>query len=105
MGLSGLERFRKSGKLVALVNFILKEKKKLANLDPLFTEAAKLIIKKKDTSISLIQRKFAIGYNRAARIMNQLEECGIVGTEEGSKSRRLLCESEEELTELIKVLT
>ena len=81
------------------------EKKKLENLDPLFTEAAKLIIKKKDTSISLIQRKFAIGYNRAARIMNQLEECGIVGTEEGSKSRQLLCEAEEELSELIKVLT
>lgn len=82
-----------------------KEQKKLENLDPLFTEAAKLIIKKKDTSTSLIQRKFAIGYNRAVRIVNQLEECGIVGAEEGSKSRHLLCESEEELSELIKVLT
>lgn len=93
-------------KLSEIAEFIPhKEKKKLENLDPLFTEAAKLIIKKKDTSISLIQRKFAIGYTRAARIMNQLEECGIVGTEEGSKSRRLLCESEEELSELIKVLT
>ena len=93
-------------KLSEIAEFIPhKEKKKLANLDPLFTEAAKLIIKKKDTSISLIQRKFAIGYNRAARIMNQLEECGIVGTEEGSKSRQLLCEAEEELSELIKVLT
>ena len=93
-------------KLSEIAEFIPhNEKKKLENLDPLFTEVAKLIIKKKDTSISLIQRKFAIGYNRAARIMNQLEECGIVGTEEGSKSRRLLCESEEELTELIKVLT
>ena len=86
-------------KLSEIAEFIPhKEKKKLANLDPLFTEAAKLIIKKKDTSISLIQRKFAIGYNRAARIMNQL-------TEEGSKSRQLLCEAEEELSELIKVLT
>jgi hypothetical protein len=93
-------------KLSEIAEFIPhKEKKKLANLDPLFTEAAKLIIKKKDTSISLIQRKFAIGYNRAARIMNQLEECGIVGTEEGLKSRQLLCESEEDLSELIKVLT
>lgn len=93
-------------KLSEIAEFIPhKEKKKLENLDPLFTEVAKLIIKKKDTSISLIQRKFAIGYNRAARIMNQLEECGIVGTEEGSKSRRLLCESEEDLSELIKVLT
>ena len=93
-------------KLSEIAEFIPhKEKKKLANLDPLFTEAAKLIIKKKDTSISLIQRKFAIGYNRAAKIMNQLEECGIVGTEEGSKSRQLLCEAEEELSELIKVLT
>ena len=93
-------------KLSEIAEFIPhNEKKKLENLDPLFTEVAKLIIKKKDTSISLIQRKFAIGYNRAARIMNQLEECGIVGTEEGSKSRQLLCESEEDLSELIKVLT
>lgn len=81
------------------------EKKKKGNKDPLLIEAAKLIVKKKDASTSLIQRKFAIGYTRAGRIMNQLEECGIVGTEEGSKSRRLLCESEEELSELIKVLT
>lgn len=93
-------------KLSEIAEFIPhKEQKKLENLDPLFTEAAKLIIKKKDTSTSLIQRKFAIGYNRAVRIVNQLEECGIVGAEEGSKSRHLLCESEEELSELIKVLT
>lgn len=93
-------------KLSKIADFIPhKEQKKLKNLDPLFTEAAKFIIKKKDTSTSLIQRKFAIGYNRAGRIINQLEECGIVGTEEGSKSRRLLCESEEELSELIKALT
>ena len=93
-------------KLSEIAEFIPhKEKKKLENLDPFFTEAAKLIIKKKDTSTSLIQRKFAIGYNRAAKIMNQLEECGIVGTEEGSKSRQLLCESEVELSELIKALT
>jgi len=92
-------------KLSEIAEFIPhKEKKKLENLDPFFTEAAKLIIKKKDTSTSLIQRKFAIGYNRAAKIMNQLEECGIVGTEEGSKSRQLLCESEVELSELIKAL-
>ena len=93
-------------KLSEIAEFIPhKEQKKIENLDPLFTEAAKLIIKKKDTSTSLIQRTFAIGYNRAARIMNQLEEYGIVGIEEGSKSRQLLCESEEELSELIKVLT
>ena len=93
-------------KLNEIAEFIPhKERKKLENLDPLFTEAAKLIIKMKDTSTSLIQRKFAIGYTRAAIIINQLEECGIVGTEEGSKSRRLLCESEEELSELIKALT
>lgn len=73
-------------KLSEIAEFIPhKEQKKLENLDPLFTEAAKLIIKKKDTSTSLIQRKFAIGYNRAVRIVNQLEECGIVGAEEGSK--------------------
>ena len=93
-------------KLSEIAEFIPhKEKKKLENLDPLFTEAAKLIIKKKDTSTSLIQRKFSIGYNRAGRIMNQLEEIGVVGTEKGSKSRQLLCKSEEELSELIKALT
>ena len=81
------------------------EQNKLELFDPLFTEVAKFIIKKKVTSISLIQRNFAFGYNRTVRIINQLEECGIVGIEEDSKSIQLLCESEEELSELIKELT
>ena len=93
-------------KLSEIADFIPhEEKKKSKNLDPLFTEAAKLIIKKKDISTSLIIRTFAIGYKRAARIMNQLEECGIVDTEDGSKSRRLLCKSEEDLSELISEIT
>lgn len=53
--------------------------------DPLFDEAARLIVIQQQGSTSLIQRKFAIGYNRAGRLMDQLEAAGIVGPFEGSK--------------------
>lgn len=89
-------------KLSEIAEFIPhKEKIKLEDLDPLLTEAAKLIVKRRDASTSLIQRKFAIGYNRAGRIMNQLESLGIVGPDKGSKPRELLCESEEDLLEVL----
>ena len=51
--------------------------------DPLFSDAARLIVIHQQGSTSLIQRKFAIGYNRAGRIMDQLEKAGIVGPSEG----------------------
>lgn len=60
-------------------------------LDPLFEEAARLIIYHQQGSTSLIQRKFSIGYNRAGRIMDQLERAGIVGPANGSKARDVLC--------------
>lgn len=60
-------------------------------LDPLFEEAANLIIYHQQGSTSLIQRKFSIGYNRAGRIMDQLERAGIVGPSNGSKPREVLC--------------
>jgi S-DNA-T family DNA segregation ATPase FtsK/SpoIIIE len=60
-------------------------------LDPLFREAAQLIVIHQQGSTSLIQRKFAIGYNRAGRIMDQLEKAGIVGPSEGSKARQVFC--------------
>ena len=66
------------------------EKKTIGNKDPLLTEAAKLIVNRKDASTALIQRKLAIGYNRAGRIMDQLEILGIVGPANGSKARKLL---------------
>ena len=66
-------------------------------LDPLFEEAARLIIYHQQGSTSLIQRKFSIGYNRAGRIMDQLEHAGIVGPANGSKARDVLCVDENDL--------
>ncbi len=66
-------------------------------LDPLFEEAARLIIYHQQGSTSLIQRKFSIGYNRAGRIMDQLEHAGIVGPTNGSKARDVLCVDENDL--------
>ncbi len=66
-------------------------------LDPLFADAARLIVSYQQGSTSLIQRKFAIGYNRAGRIMDQLEHAGIVGPSEGSKARQVTCISLDDL--------
>ena len=66
-------------------------------LDPLFEEAARLVIYHQQGSTSLIQRKFSIGYNRAGRIMDQLEKAGIVGPTNGSKARDVLCMDENDL--------
>ena len=60
------------------------------HLDPMFEDAARLIVKEQSGSTSLIQRKFAIGYNRAGRLMDQLEKAGIVGRAYGSKPREVL---------------
>ena len=62
----------------------------LSNRDPLFEDAARLIVIQQQGSTSLIQRKFAIGYNRAGRIMDQLEVAGIVGSFEGNNGRQIL---------------
>jgi len=58
--------------------------------DDLFEDAARLIVESQQGSTSLIQRKFAIGYNRAGRIIDQMEVAGIVGPYEGSKARKVL---------------
>ena len=63
----------------------------IIRLDPLFEDAARLVVIHQQGSTSLIQRKFAIGYNRAGRIMDQLEKAGIVGPTQGSKARDVLC--------------
>ncbi len=66
-------------------------------LDPMFEDAARLIVIHQQGSTSLIQRKFSIGYNRAGRIMDQLERAGIVGPTQGSKAREVLCVDETDL--------
>ena len=73
-------------------------------LDPLFEEAARLLIYHQQGSTSLIQRKFSIGYNRAGRIMDQLEKAGIVGPTNGSKAREVLCMDENNLDMRMKGL-
>ena len=73
-------------------------------LDPLFEEAARLVIYHQQGSTSLIQRKFSIGYNRAGRIMDQLERAGIVGPANGSKARDVLCMDENDLEMLMSNL-
>jgi S-DNA-T family DNA segregation ATPase FtsK/SpoIIIE len=69
----------------------------MQNLDPMFEEVARLVVQTQQGSTSMIQRKFSIGYNRAGRLMDQLEGAGIVGPAHGSKPREVLCISEEDL--------
>ena len=69
----------------------------LKRLDPMFEDAARLVVIHQSGSTSLIQRKFSIGYNRAGRIMDQLEKAGIVGPVDGSKPRQVLCSDEMDL--------
>lgn len=74
------------------------------SLDPMFDEAARLIVVHQQGSTSLIQRKFSIGYNRAGRLMDQLERAGIVGPGRGSKPREVLVADEIELDAKIAAL-
>ena len=69
--------------------------------DPLFEDAARMIVIHQQGSTSLIQRKFSIGYNRAGRIIDQLESAGIIGPNEGSKARQVLVEDEYQLENLL----
>ena len=68
-------------------------------LDPIFEEAARLIVVHQQGSTSMIQRKFSIGYNRAGRLMDQMERFGIVGPANGAKPRDILCADENALQE------
>ena len=73
----------------------------MQHLDPMFEDAARLIVREQSGSTSLIQRKFAIGYNRAGRLMDQLEKAGIVGQAHGSKPREVLIMDETSLENLL----
>lgn len=74
----------------------------LSKRDPLFEEAARLIVMNQQGSTSLIQRKFSIGYNRAGRIVDQLEAVGIIGPPDGSKARQVLISDEYDLEKRLK---
>ncbi|MDD2603042.1 MAG: DNA translocase FtsK, partial [Prevotella sp.] len=71
------------------------------NLDPYFDEAAHAIVITQQGSTSMIQRRFSIGYNRAGRLMDQLEAAGIVGAAQGSKPRDVLITDENSLNSLL----
>jgi len=74
----------------------------LSKRDPLFEEAARLIVASQQGSTSSIQRKFSIGYNRAGRIVDQLEVAGIIGPFEGSKARQVLVMDDYHLEQILK---
>ena len=76
----------------------------MQHLDPLFEDAARLIVINQSGSTSLIQRKFAIGYNRAGRLMDQLEKAGVVGAAMGSKPREVMIQDEISLNNLLASL-
>jgi len=77
---------------------------KVSDLDDMFDEAARLIVSSQHGSTSLIQRKMQLGYNRAGRIMDQMEQLGIVGPAQGSKPREVLFYSLDELNHFLIAL-
>ena len=76
----------------------------LQDMDEFFEDAARLIVINQSGSTSMIQRRLKLGYNRAGRIMDQLEYAGIVGANEGSKARQVLFQDEIELEDYLKIL-
>jgi S-DNA-T family DNA segregation ATPase FtsK/SpoIIIE len=73
--------------------------------DPLFEDAAKLIVQNQVGSTSLLQRRMKLGYNRAGRLMDQLESAGIVGPNQGSKARDVIIKTESELQHYLENLS
>jgi S-DNA-T family DNA segregation ATPase FtsK/SpoIIIE len=70
--------------------------------DDLFEEAARLIVRHQQGSVSLLQRRLKVGYSRAARLVDELEAAGIVGPFDGSKARDVLVETEVQLDAILK---
>ena len=73
-----------------------------ASEDDLFEEAAHIVVRHQQGSVSLLQRRLKIGYSRAARLVDELEAAGIVGPFDGSKARLVLVETEAELETILK---
>lgn len=84
-----------------MTSFLPKQPSIKETFDPLFEEAAIFVVKCKEGSTAMIQRKFGLGYNRAGRIMDELEKVGIVGSQNGSQSREVLIEDVTSLKELL----
>ncbi|MEL6152484.1 MAG: DNA translocase FtsK, partial [Bacteroidota bacterium] len=82
-----------------------REEVELGEKDPMFDEAAHLIVAHQQGSTSLIQRKLKLGYNRAGRLIDQLEAAGIVGPFEGSKAREVLVPDAQSLELILKNMT
>ena len=76
----------------------------MSQRDAMFEDAARLVVLNQSGSTSMIQRKFSIGYNRAGRIMDQLEAAGIVGAPDGSKGRQVLVMDEAQLERILETL-
>lgn len=84
-----------------IVNQIkVKEEDDNLDLDPLFNDAINFVLSDEQASISYLQRKLKVGYSRAARIVDQMEDLGIIGPHEGSKPRKLL-KTKEEIEDLL----
>jgi DNA segregation ATPase FtsK/SpoIIIE, S-DNA-T family len=76
----------------------------ITDMDPMFEDAARVIVRHQQGSVSLLQRRLKLGYSRAARIVDQLEEAGIVGPNDGSKARTVIVENEEQLETILRNL-
>jgi S-DNA-T family DNA segregation ATPase FtsK/SpoIIIE len=76
----------------------------LNDLDPMFEEAARVVVRHQQGSVSLLQRRLKLGYSRAARIVDQMEQAGIVGPSEGSKAREVIVDNEEQLETILRSL-
>uniref|UniRef100_A0A7C3Z1S6 FtsK domain-containing protein n=1 Tax=candidate division WOR-3 bacterium TaxID=2052148 RepID=A0A7C3Z1S6_UNCW3 len=74
----------------------------IGEIDEYFAEAARFVFQLREASVSMLQRKLDVGWARAGRIIDQLERAGIVGPYAGSKSRRVLVETEEELEKILR---
>jgi DNA segregation ATPase FtsK/SpoIIIE, S-DNA-T family len=76
----------------------------LSDRDPLFEDAARLIVSNQVGSTSLIQRRMKLGYNRAGRLMDQLEAAGVVGPNQGSKARDVLIKTDIDLEQHLQAM-
>jgi len=99
--ISGQKGFSKSFELPSVYANKKRSGSDTYEKDELFEEAAKIIVRYQQGSVSLLQRRLKVGYARAARIVDELESAGIVGPFDGSKAREVLVESEEELEQYL----